>query len=190
MVGYLYGEGVTGFSEDTIWWINIANGPVSTFLVLLTFNGTAFTDCSWRGIWKPEKPPSKAVVAELKMLKEKAELKEAAALRDEALEELKTYRRLHREAAEEAKTILQSAEVAAQRIRETAEKNAITAVKRREQQADAKIKAAEANLVAELRERAAVLATAAATEIITSKLDKKASLALVDSAAAEIEKLN
>ena len=119
-----------------------------------------------------------------------SELKEAAALRDEALEELKTYRRLHREAAEEAKIILQSAEMAAQRIRETAEKNAITAVKRREQQADAKIKAAEANLVAELRERAAVLATAAATEIITSKLDKKASLALVDSAAAEIEKLN
>ena len=119
-----------------------------------------------------------------------SELKEAAALRDEALEELKTYRRLHREAAAEAETILQSAEVAAQRIRETAEKNAITAVKRREQQADAKIKAAEANLVAELRERAAVLATAAATEIITSKLDKKASLALVDSAAAEMEKLN
>lgn len=118
------------------------------------------------------------------------ELKEAAALRDEALEELKTFRRLHREAAEEAKTILQSAEVAAQRIRETAEKNAIAAVKRREQQADAKIKAAEANLVAELRERAAILATATATEIITSKLDKKASLALVDSAAAEIEKLN
>ena len=119
-----------------------------------------------------------------------SELKEAAALRDEALEELKTYRRLHREAAEEAKIILQSAEVAAQRIRETAEKNAIAAVKRREQQADAKIKAAEANLVAELRERAAILATATATEIITSKLDKKASLALVDSAAAEIEKLN
>ena len=120
----------------------------------------------------------------------RSELKEAAALRDEALEELQTYKRLHREAAEEAKIILQSAEVAAQRIRETAEKNAITAVKRREQQADAKIKAAEANLVAELRERAAVLATAAATEIITSKLDKKASLALVDSAAAEIKKLN
>jgi len=120
----------------------------------------------------------------------RSELKEAAALRDEALEELRTYRRLHREAAEEAKTILQSAEATAKRIRETAEKNASAAVKRREQQADAKIKAAEASLVAELRERAAVLATATATEIITSKLDEKASLALVDSSAAEIEKLN
>ena len=120
----------------------------------------------------------------------RSELKEASALRDEALEELQTYKRLHREAAEEAKTILQSAEATAQRIRETAENKAIAAVKRREQQADAKIKAAEAHMIAELRERAAVLAAATATEIITSKLDKEAGLALVDSAAAEIEKLN
>ncbi len=120
----------------------------------------------------------------------KNELREAAALRDEAVEELQTYRRLHREAAEEAKTILQSAEATAQRIRETAEKNAIATVKRREQQADAKIKAAEASLIAELRERAAVLATATAAEIITSGLDEKSSLALVDSSATEIEKLN
>ena len=85
---------------------------------------------------------------------------------------------------------MQSAEATAQRIRETAEKNAVAAVKRREQQADAKIKAAEASMVAELRERATALAVATATEIITSNLDEKASLALVDSAAAEIEKLN
>ena len=104
-----------------------------------------------------------------------SELKEASALR---------------EAAEEAKAILQSAEATAQRIRETAKKNAVAAVKRREQQADAKIKAAETSMVAELRERAATLAVATATEIITSNLDEKASLALVDSAAAEIEKLN
>jgi F-type H+-transporting ATPase subunit b len=118
------------------------------------------------------------------------ELKEAAKLRDEALEELQTYRQLHREAAEEAKTILQSAEATANRIRQTAERNAVAAVKRREQQADAKIKAAEASMVAELRERAAALAIATTTEIIISNLDEKASLALVDSAAAEVEKLN
>lgn len=119
-----------------------------------------------------------------------SELKEAAKLRDEALAELQTYRRLHREAEEEAKTILLSAETTADRIRETAEKNAISAIKRREQQADAKIKAAEVSMVAELRERAAALAVATAAEIVTSKLDEKASLTLVDSAAAEIEKLN
>ena len=119
-----------------------------------------------------------------------SELKEAALLRDEALEELQNYRRLHREAAEEAKAILQSAESTADRIREKAEKNAVAAVKRREQQAGAKIKAAEANMIGELRERAAALAIATATEIIASKLDEKASLALVDSAVSEVEKLN
>ena len=62
-VGYMYGEGVTGFSENTIWWINIGNGPLTTFLVLLSFNGTAFTDCSWHGIWKPERPKSKKVLS-------------------------------------------------------------------------------------------------------------------------------
>ena len=117
-----------------------------------------------------------------------SELKEAAALRDEALRELETYQRLHREAAAEAKAILHSAEATAQRIRETAEKNAIAAVKRREQQADAKLKAAEASMVAELRARASQLTVVTATEIITDSLDEKASLALVDSAAAEIEK--
>ena len=120
----------------------------------------------------------------------RSELKEASALRDEALEELQTYKRLHREAAEEAKTILQSAEATAQRIRETAENKTIAAIKRREQQANAKIKAAEASMLSELQERAAILAVATANEIITSKLDKEASLALVDNAAAEIEKLN
>ena len=120
----------------------------------------------------------------------RSELKEAAALRDEALEELQAYQRLHREADEEVKSILKAAEVTAQRIRETAEINAVAAIKRREQQADAKIKAAEASMIAELRESAAKLAVATATEIITGKLDEKSNLALVDSAAAEIEKLN
>ena len=120
----------------------------------------------------------------------RSDLREAAALRDAALEELQTYQRLHHEAAEEAKAILQSAEATAQRIRETAEKQALAAVKRREQQAEAKIKAAEASMMLELRERAASLAVATASEIITDKLDEKAALALVDNAAAEIEKLN
>ena len=120
----------------------------------------------------------------------RADLDEARALRDEALSELKNYQLLHREAADEVKAIIKSAETTAERIRKTAEKKAVAAVKRREQQADAKIKAAEASMVAELRDRAASLAIATATEIISSKVDDKTSLALVDKAAAEIEKLN
>ena len=119
-----------------------------------------------------------------------SDLKEAAALRNAAFEELQTYQRLHREATEEAKAILQSAEVTAQRIRETVENNAVAAIKRREQQANSKIKAAETAMVAELRERTAALVISTATEIIVSKLDETASLKLVDTAAKEIEKLS
>ena len=120
----------------------------------------------------------------------RADLEEAKTLRDEAVAELMAYQRLHREAADEAKAIVKAAEATAERIRETAEKKTVAAVKRREQQAEAKIKAAEASMIAELQDRAASLAIATAGEIITTKLDEKSSLALVDQATAEIEKLN
>ncbi len=120
----------------------------------------------------------------------KLDLDEARSLREEALEELHQFQRLHREAAEEAKAMLKNAEATAERIRENAERAATESIKRREIQASAKIAAAEAALVRELRERAANLAITTATELITSKLDKTASLELVDKAVNEIEKLN
>jgi F-type H+-transporting ATPase subunit b len=120
----------------------------------------------------------------------RTELDEARALREEALDELHQFQRLHREAADEAKTILKTAEATAERIRENAEKAAEEAIKRREQQATAKIKAAEAAMISDLREKAASLAIASAAEIITSKLDDQAGMGLIDEAAAEIEKLN
>ncbi len=120
----------------------------------------------------------------------KQDLDEARALREEALEELHQFQRLHREAADEAKAMLKNAEATAQRIRENAEIAVAETVKRREVQASAKIKAAEAAMLKELQERAADLAIATATEIMTSKLDEKAGLELVDTAVKEIEKLN
>ena len=120
----------------------------------------------------------------------RADLDEAQALRNEALAELKNYKRLHSEAVDQAKAIVKAAEVTAERIRETAQQKAVAAVKRREQQADAKITAAEASMLAELRDRAASLAVATASEIISSKLDNETNLALVDKATAEIEKMN
>lgn len=120
----------------------------------------------------------------------KQDLDEARALREESLEELHKFQRLHREAAEEAKAMIRNAEATADRIRENAEKAALETIKRREVQASAKIKAAEEGMVKELRHRAANLAIATATELITSKLDEKASLKLVDTAVAEIERIN
>ena len=120
----------------------------------------------------------------------KRDLDEARTLREEALEQLHQFQRLHREAAEEAKAMLKNAEATAERIRENAEKAADETVKRREVQASAKIKAAETAMLKELRETTAALAIATSTKIITSKLEEKASFELVDSAIAEIEKLN
>ena len=118
------------------------------------------------------------------------ELDEAQRLREEAQELLANYQAKQREALKEADEIRAHAKVEADRMLESAQAELKAALKRREQQADAKIKAAEASMVAELRDRAASLAIATATEIISSKLDDKASLALVDKATAEIEKLN
>ena len=69
-----------------------------------------------------------------------SELKKLAKLRDAALKNCKTISGFIARQRKKPKAILQSAEATAQRIRETAEKNAVAAVKRREQQADAKIK--------------------------------------------------
>ena len=52
------------------------------------------------------------------------------------------------------------------------------------------IKAAETAMINELRDKAASLAIASAAQIITSKLDDKSGLALIDDAASDIEKLN
>jgi F-type H+-transporting ATPase subunit b len=140
-------------------------------------------------VWKKAGAALSAMLDE-RATKIRSELDEARALREEALAELHQFQRLHREAAEEAKAILKTAEATAERIRENAEKAAEETIKRREQQATAKIKAAEAALVSELREKASTLAIASAAQIITSKLDDKSSLALIDESAAEIEKLN
>ncbi len=93
---------------------------------------------------------------------------------------------MQRDASKEAKNIIANAEAAAERIRQAAEERAKDSVARREAQANAKIKAAEEALLAELRNRAAVLASEAAATIIAEQLDAKASLKLVDDALAQI----
>ena len=120
----------------------------------------------------------------------KTDLDEARELREAALDELHQFQRLHREASEEAKSILKTAEATAERIRENAGKAAEETIKRREQQATAKIKAAETAMINELRDKAASLAIASAAQIITSKLDNESGLSLIDDAASDIDKLN
>jgi len=116
----------------------------------------------------------------------RAELDEARKLHDDAKAELENFRKLKAEAEQEAQTILANAKVAAERIRENAATRAEETIVRREAQAKAKITAAENALISELRQKASELAVIAARQVITDKLDSKASLALVEDSAKQI----
>lgn len=115
-----------------------------------------------------------------------AELDEAKKLRKDAADELKKFEGLKKEAEAEAKTIISNALSAAERIREEAEIRVKDSLARREAQANAKIKAAENALISELRSTAASLAVEAARDVITSKLDEKTSLKLVEQSMKQI----
>ena len=115
-----------------------------------------------------------------------AELNEAKQLREDAARELKKFEGMKKEAEAEAKTIISNALTAADRIREDAESRAKDTIARREAQATAKIKAAEASLITELRGTAASLAVNAARDLMISSLDEKASLQLVEQSVSQI----
>ena len=115
-----------------------------------------------------------------------AELDEAKKLRKEAVDELKKFESLKKEAESEAKTIISNALRAAERIREGAEIRAKDSLARREAQANAKIKAAENELINELRSTAASLAIETARDVIASELDEKASLDLIEQSMKQI----
>jgi len=101
-------------------------------------------------------------------------LDEAKTLREEAQNELQKYQRLQREATDQAKEIIANAEKAALQIEEAAKKNAEASIKRRKDQAEAKIKALEAEATQDIRNRAAQLATAAAADLIRENMDQVA----------------
>jgi F-type H+-transporting ATPase subunit b len=115
-----------------------------------------------------------------------AELNEAKQLREDAARELIKFEGIKKEAEAEAKTIISNALTAADRIREDAESRAKDTIARREAQATAKIKAAEASLITELRGTAASLAVNAARDLMISSLDEKASLQLVEQSVSQI----
>ena len=117
-------------------------------------------------------------------------LDEAKALREEAQVELQKYQRLQREASDQAAAIISNAEKAAFQIEENAKVSAEASITRRKDQAESKIKALESEAMAEIRNRAAELATAAAASIISDNMDKAASNKLLKSDIASIKSIN
>jgi F-type H+-transporting ATPase subunit b len=117
-------------------------------------------------------------------------LEEAKALREEAQTELKKYQRLQREATNQAKDIIANAEKAALQIEESAKKNAEASIKRRKDQAEAKIKALEVEATQDIRNRAAQLATAAAADLIRENMDQAAASNLLKADIEAIKSIN
>ena len=114
------------------------------------------------------------------------ELEEAEALRKEAKAQLDSFKGMKKEAEEEAKNIIANANLAAKRIRENAAAKAEENIARREAQAAEKIKASEAAMVGEIKPKTAHLASQAARQIITDKLDEKTALQLIDQSVEQI----
>ena len=116
----------------------------------------------------------------------KNDLEEAESLRIEAEKELKKFKSLQKEAINDAKRIVADAQVAADRILSAANEKANESIKRREAQAEAKIAAAEAAVISELRTKAASIAISASKEILSSELNGELNSSIIDDSVSQI----
>lgn len=114
------------------------------------------------------------------------ELDEARRAREEAQSLLAEYQRKRREAEAEAATIVEEARREAQRLTEEANTKLRELVERRTKSAEDKIAQAEAQAIAEIRGRAADLAIAAATKILSDKLAGGAAQKMIDDSIAVV----
>ena len=116
----------------------------------------------------------------------KNDLEEAEALRVEAEKELKKFKSMQAEAVNDAKRIISDAQEAANRIRNAASEKANESIKRREEQAKAKIAAAEAAVLSELRDKATNIAISASKDILTSELNADIGSSIIDESITQI----
>ncbi len=101
----------------------------------------------------------------------KAQLDEAQRLREEAQHALAEYKRMQRDAAKEAEEILNLAKEEADILRDRAEQALAATIKRREEQAVARIAQAEAEAIQEVRNLAVDVAMVAASTVLQDRLD-------------------
>lgn len=137
------------------------------------------------GIFKPAR---KAILGALdeRTAKIKAEIDEAARLREEAQAALAAYQRKQREAVKEAEDILARAREDAERLSVRSEENLEAALKRREREALDLIAQAEAEALQEVCDKTVDIAVSATRRLLEEYLDDKRSKELVDDAISEI----
>ncbi|HEY5208371.1 MAG TPA: F0F1 ATP synthase subunit B [Stellaceae bacterium] len=118
----------------------------------------------------------------------KADLDEAARLRDEARRTLAEFQQKQRAALVEAEGIVAQAKIEAQRVAQQAERDLALALERRQKQALEKIAMAETKAIAEVRNQAVDVAIAAVRRILADDLSAARKGTLVDDAIADLSR--
>lgn len=118
----------------------------------------------------------------------RSELEEARKLREEAQTLLATFQRKQAEAEEQAKDIVKQARVDAEAMASQSRKDLKERLERRAEQAEAKIKNAETQAMADVKARAVDLAAKAAEQILRNDLSSTDHSTLVKSGIAEMGK--
>ncbi len=114
------------------------------------------------------------------------ELEQAQKLREDAQAALAQFQRKQRDALKEAEAIVAQAREEAARIRAQAASDLEAGLKRREQQAVAKIAQAEAQAIQQVRDLAVEIAVQATEKLLVQNVDEVRNSALVDAAISEL----
>ena len=116
-----------------------------------------------------------------------SELNEARALRDEAQTLLASYERKQLEVQEQADRIVAQARESAAEAAEQAKLDLAASIERRVQAAEDQISSAEKRAVKQVRDEAASIAIAAASEVISKKITTAKAGALIDDAIQTVK---
>jgi F-type H+-transporting ATPase subunit b len=117
----------------------------------------------------------------------KTELDEARALREEAQTLLASYERKQKEVQEQADRIVASAKEEATAAGEQARVDLANSLKRRMAAAEEQIASAEASAVKEVRDQAAMVAVAAARDVVAAQMTAADGNKLIDDAIAQVD---
>lgn len=137
-------------------------------------------------VWKAS--PTITKMLDSRAAKIRADLDEAARLRNEAQRTLIEFQQKQRDALQEAEKIVAQAKLEAERVAQQAERDLATSMERRQKQAVEKIALAETRAIAEVRDQAVDIAMAAARRILADDLPAARKSALVDDAIADLSR--
>ncbi|MEM7717976.1 MAG: F0F1 ATP synthase subunit B [Pseudomonadota bacterium] len=116
-----------------------------------------------------------------------SELNEARALRDEAQTLLASYERKHAEVKEQADRIVAQAKESATEAADQAKLDFAASIERRVQAAEDQIASAEQRAVKQVRDEAASIAIAAASEVISKEMSAAKAGTLIDDAIKTVQ---